>query len=123
VNVGAAEVLIILCFLGAIAFVFLGVPIWAIVDAARRPKWQYQATGQSKVLWIVLPAVGLFLCGPVSVVAAIVYFASVRPKLARAQPYGDTWSYGYGDRYGYGSPPPPPRPPPPGPRRPGPPPG
>ena len=119
-NVGGAELLIIVAILAGFGLLFIGLPIAVIVDAARRPNWQYRATGQSRILWIVLPAVGLAVCGPVSVVAAIVYFASVRPKLKRARPpIEDTWSYGYGPGYA----PPPPPPPHDGPRWPGPPPG
>jgi len=117
VNLGAPELLIILGIVAAMGLLFFALPIVAIVDAARRPDWQYQATGQSKTLWIALPAVGLVVCGPVSVVAAIVYFASVRPKLRQARRYDDTWSYGYGAGY------PPPPPPHQGTRWPGPPPG
>jgi hypothetical protein len=113
VSVGPGELLILLLVFGVIGVVFLAVPIWAIVDAAQRPAWQYDATGQSKTLWIVLPAVSLVVCGPVSFAAAIVYFAAVRPKLVNARQL-ERWSYGYDS---------PPPPPPPVSRRPGPPPG
>ena len=49
-------------------------PIYAIVDAARRPDVVWEATGNSRTLWIVL----LLLAG---VLAALIYFAVVRPKL------------------------------------------
>jgi hypothetical protein len=100
VDVGASELLVLLLVIGVISAMFLALPIVAIIDAARRPDWQYDATGQSKTLWIVLPAVALFACVPGAIVAAIVYFASVRPKLTRARPYDDRWSYGHGDRQG-----------------------
>jgi hypothetical protein len=123
VNVGPSELLVLLLVIGAISFMFLALPIWAIVDAARRPDWQYDVTGQSKTLWIVLPAVGLFVCVPGAIVAAIVYFASVRPKLTHARQYDDRWSYGHGDHYGVGYGTSPPSRPPSRWRRPGPPPG
>jgi hypothetical protein len=50
------------------------VPIYAIVDAARRPDEVWEATGNSRAVWIVL----LLLAG---VLAALIYFAVVRPRL------------------------------------------
>lgn len=110
--------------------------IWMIVDAARRPDWQFQMSGQNKVLWIVLGAVGITVCGLVPWIAGPVYFLSVRKKLdavaANAppmvnpmppMPYGGyTYGYGYPAPGPYGGPgaqppyrPSPPQTPPPGP--------
>jgi hypothetical protein len=95
VNLGAPELLILAAF-GAIALLTYGPAIWVLVDAARRPDWQFTATGQNRTVWIVLPVVGMVVCCLVSVVAFIVYFSSVRPKLERA-PYpqpGGIWPGG-----------------------------
>jgi hypothetical protein len=85
--------------------------IWALVDAASRPEWAWQASRQNKVLWIVLNIVGLLIC----LFIPIAYLLAIRPKVAAAQsgggpgggiygggagPFG---SGGYGS--GYGAPP------------------
>lgn len=53
---------------------FVVLPIWGIVDAARRPEAEWASANQNKVVWIVLQ-VGLGAIG------AIAYFMAVRPKL------------------------------------------
>ncbi len=58
--------------------------LWAIVDAALRPRVAFEAAGQNKVLWIVLPIVGLFL-GVIGGVLGIVYLGVIRPKVKSAQ--------------------------------------
>ena len=58
-------------------------PIWAAVDAARRPAEQFLAIGSSQTLWIVLPLVGLVL-SPLGLVVALVYLAGVRPRMRPA---------------------------------------
>lgn len=64
----------------------LGLGIWTIVDAARRPDYQYQVSGQSKVLWIVLPAAGFASCQLVTLVAAGIYLLNIRKKLDAVAP-------------------------------------
>ena len=66
---------------------FLLVPvlaIWVAVDASSKPPWAYERAGQNKTLWIVLPIVGIFTCGLVTIAVAIVWFASIRPKVVAA---------------------------------------
>jgi hypothetical protein len=66
---------------------FLLVPaiaIWVAIDASSKPEWAFERAGQNKTLWIVLPLVGIFLCGIVTIGVAIVWFASVRPKVVAA---------------------------------------
>ncbi|MGO8872291.1 MAG: DUF2516 family protein [Acidimicrobiales bacterium] len=55
--------------------------LWALVDAASRPAPAFQAAGQSKVLWIVLPIAGIFLFTIVGGIVGIVYLAVIRPKV------------------------------------------
>jgi len=65
----------------------LGIPalaLWAAIDAGTKPTWAFERTSQSKGLWIVLPLIGIFTCGVITVVAAIVWFASIRPKIMSA---------------------------------------
>lgn len=78
---------------------FLVVPIWTIIDAAGRPAWAFERAGTNKTLWIVLPIVGVILCGLLGLVAGIIYFASTRPKVIAA-------SQGIGGPMLPGSPPP-----------------
>ena len=106
--------------------------IWAIVDVARRPSWQF-STGR-KVLWAVSLGFGWLILWPVALVSSIVYLAVLRrrfppqgPQAPPGGPYGGgpygsgsygsgsygSGSYGggpYGGGYGY---PPEPAPPPP----------
>jgi len=71
-GLGAPEILILLMMLALFV-----IPIWGIVDAAMRPTEVWTATGQNKVLWIVLQ----FVLG---LLGAIIYFAAIRPKLVAA---------------------------------------
>ena len=66
-----------------VVFVFLGVPIWAVVDAASRSSSAFSAAGSSKALWITLILVFLFFFEPVSIILAFVYLVSVRPRVRR----------------------------------------
>jgi hypothetical protein len=77
-NLGAPELLIVL-----IGLVPLALSIWGIVDAASRPEWAWQRAGQSKVLWIVLQVVGIYVC--LGWILSIVYLASIRPQVAQNQ--------------------------------------
>jgi hypothetical protein len=68
--------------IGVLVLIFV---IWALVDAATKPTWAWEAAGQNKTLIVVLLVVGIF-CGIVGIVTGIVWFASIRPKvLAAAQ--------------------------------------
>lgn len=78
-NLGAPELLILL--FGAVPYAVI---IWALVDAATRPDWAWERSGQNKALWIALLAVGLLLCA-IGFVLALVYLLSVRPQVARHQ--------------------------------------
>ena len=63
--------------------------IVVVVDANRLPETAFERAGTSKTLWIVLPLVGIFTCGGITVVAAIMWFASYKPKVARAAGDGE----------------------------------
>ena len=54
------------------------------IDVSSRPDWAFDRAGTSKTLWIVLPIAGLVLCGVVTIVAAIVWFTTVRPRVVAA---------------------------------------
>jgi hypothetical protein len=82
-NLGAPELIILGLGLGGL--IALAGVIWTVVDAAGQPDWAWQQAGQSKTTWIVLPIVGLVLCGALSLILVAVYFASIRPQVLRAQ--------------------------------------
>jgi hypothetical protein len=60
--------------------------IFIVVDMARRPGWQWQRAGSSKVLWLVLEIV--FILGFLSILVGILYLAVIRPKLIAAEREG-----------------------------------
>jgi hypothetical protein len=87
----------------ALALAGVGLCIFVLYDALRRPDWVWPASGQSKTLWTVLGIVGIFpgcCCGLVGVIIGAVYLASIRSKLDAVQNSG-----GYGGGPGYGPPP------------------
>ena len=78
--------------------------IWAIVDVARRPSWQF-STGR-KVLWAASLGVGWLILWPVALVSSIVYLTVLRRRLPpQGPPFPPGGSYGpgpYGGGYGSG---------------------
>jgi hypothetical protein len=62
----------------------LAIVVWGLVDAASRPRWAWDASGHAKSLWIVLQAVSVLFCW-FGFVLAIVYLASIRPKVMTAE--------------------------------------
>jgi Protein of unknown function (DUF2516) len=75
----------VVLLLGLASFV---ISIWALIDAAIRPGTAFKAAGQNKVLWIVLPIVGILLFTIIGGVLGIVYLTVIRPKVVRAQAEG-----------------------------------
>jgi hypothetical protein len=80
-NFGVIE-LVVIAITAGIMLMSLVLPVWGIIDAAQRPDPQWKRLGASRTTWIVLMAVFLFLCAPVSVVISIYYLVSLRPRLA-----------------------------------------
>jgi len=68
-----------------LSLIAVAISVWAIVDAARRPDWAWQASGQNRTLWLILNVVGLFVCG---LVIGLVYLLGIRPKVAQAEAAG-----------------------------------
>jgi uncharacterized protein DUF1707/uncharacterized protein DUF2516 len=75
-------------FVGALillgAVIVIGIPLWAIIDAARRPANSFQQIGSDKTRWIVILVVLSVFFNLAGVVASIVYLASARPRLQKA---------------------------------------
>lgn len=82
-DIVGADLLIVLPVV-VIAAVTIGIPIWAIVDAAMRPTQAFSAAGSSKGTWISLIAVFWILTGIVGLVLACVYLVSIRPRVKAA---------------------------------------
>jgi len=97
-----AVFLVLLCVFAAL----LGVWIWGLVDAAKRPEWAYVDAGANKTLWVVLVAV-------LGWVLAIVYLAAIRPGVRAAEERGPRYGYGPYAQGAWMPPPPGPGTPPP----------
>ena len=82
-SVGAPELLIVFGF-ALLAVVPLVLGIFVAVDASRYPDWAFERAGTAKTLWIVLPIVSVFVCGPVAIVVAIVWYSSFRRRVIDA---------------------------------------
>ncbi len=80
-NVGPAELLIVLVLL----LVPLGISLWGILDAAARSDGAWQQAGQSKILWISLQVVGIFLFVVVGLAVSVFYLVAIRPKVSAAE--------------------------------------
>jgi hypothetical protein len=70
--------------IGLLVLVVPALGIGVAIDAGTKPPSAYQRSGHSKALWIALPLVGILLCGIVTVVSAIVWFVSIRPRVVAA---------------------------------------
>ncbi len=63
----------------------IGIPAWAIVNAARHSDASFQRIGSHKTRWIVALSLLTVFINFIGVVASIVYLASVRPRLKMAE--------------------------------------
>ncbi len=84
-NVGASIFFLLVAVIGLAS---LALVIWGIVDAANRPDDAWTAAGQNKTLWIALQAGGLLLTGVGGAVMAVIYLASIRPKVRASEVAG-----------------------------------
>lgn len=75
----------------------LGIKIWALVDAAMRPKAAYEVAGKlNKIAWVAILAAAVLLGGAsvfglfgiIGLIAAIVYLVDVRPAVREVRPGG-----------------------------------
>jgi hypothetical protein len=71
-------------FAACIAALPLGISLWALLDAARRPRWAWALAERRQVLWMAL-----IMFGVLSVVGGLAisgwYLARVRPTVAAAE--------------------------------------
>lgn len=77
---GAPELLIILL----IGWIPLVCGIATAASASKYPETAFEAIGSSKTLWIVLPVVGIFFCGFVAIIAAVIWFARMKGNVEAA---------------------------------------
>ena len=84
VPLGGAEVVVVL-IVGMFTIVPLVLGVWTAIDAGSLPDWAFERAGTSKSLWIVLPLVGLAACGLVTIVAAVLWFATYKPRVLAAR--------------------------------------
>lgn len=67
-----------------LACIPIGVSLWALLDAARRPSWAWALAGRRQVLWLAV-----ILFGVLTVVGGLAvssyYLVSVRPRIAAAE--------------------------------------
>jgi hypothetical protein len=61
--------------------IVIGIPLWAIIDAAQRPAQSFQRIGSNKSRWMLLLVVLTVFVNLAGVVASIVYLTSARPRL------------------------------------------
>ena len=61
----------------------IGVAVWALADAAMKPKSAFQGAGLTKNMWVALIAGFIVVFAPIGLVLAIVYLSSVRPKIIK----------------------------------------
>ena len=70
--------------LACIAAVPLGISIWALLDAARRPRWAWALAERRQVVWMAV-----IMAGVLSVFGGLVistwYLVRVRPAVAAAE--------------------------------------
>ena len=62
----------------------LGISIWALLDAARRPEWAWALAGRRRVVWMAA-----IMFGVLSVIGGLVisawYLVGIRPKIRDAE--------------------------------------
>lgn len=74
--------LLIVGLLGLVGLIGFVIPIWAVVDAASRPSGAFSAAGSSKAMWISLIVVFWLITGIIGLILAVVYLASIRPRVS-----------------------------------------
>ncbi|HWD54553.1 MAG TPA: hypothetical protein VG346_05490 [Acidimicrobiales bacterium] len=62
-----------------VMFLGVGVPLWAVIDAANRPAVAFYGAGSNKVAWIAVLVVAFFL--GVGVLLGGYYLLFTRPKV------------------------------------------
>lgn len=70
--------------LATVAAIPLGLTLWALLDAARRPQWAWALTERRQVMWMAgIMFSALTVIGGVAV--STYYLLKVRPRIAAAE--------------------------------------
>lgn len=77
-NLGSGELLLMLVVLTSWVL-----PVWAIVDAARRSETDFDAIGSSKTTQIIVLVVSAIICGPIGTILSAVYLLTTRRQLRK----------------------------------------
>jgi hypothetical protein len=70
--------------LAVLAAIPIGISLWALLDAARRPQWAWALANRSQVAWIAAVLFGMFFLLP-GLVVSLWYLSKVRPLVADAE--------------------------------------
>jgi hypothetical protein len=62
----------------------LGLTVWALLDAARRPDWAWALAGRRRVVWLAAILFGAFTL-VVGLVVSCTYLMRVRPEIEAAE--------------------------------------
>jgi hypothetical protein len=70
--------------LAVLASIPIGISLWALLDAARRPQWAWALAGRSQVAWIAAVLFGMFFLIP-GLGVSLWYLGKIRPLVAAAE--------------------------------------
>jgi hypothetical protein len=66
--------------LAVFAAVPLGLSLWALLDAARRPRWAWALTGRRQIVWMATICFGVLVL-PIGLLASAWYLTRIRPHI------------------------------------------
>jgi len=75
-NFGTTELLLVAAIVATLV-----VPVWAIVDAARRTEADFAAIGASKTTQLVVLVVSAVVCGQIGTIISAIYLLTTRRQL------------------------------------------
>jgi hypothetical protein len=70
--------------LAVLASIPIGISLWALLDAARRPQWAWALAERSQVGWMAAVLFGMFFLVP-GLAVSLWYLSKVRPAIADAE--------------------------------------
>lgn len=70
--------------LALVVSVPLGITLWALLDAARRPEWAWALAGRRQVVWMAVILLASFTLVPGLAVSSW-YLVNIRPAIAAAE--------------------------------------
>jgi hypothetical protein len=70
-------------FLFLLLVPFLGLALWAVMDALIRPDSHWAAADQNKIAWVLGLLAGPVVLFPVGIMVSLVYLLGIRSRLTR----------------------------------------